>query len=112
MNLLMPPIGLRKTKAFAALIAAALALNACGGNTTEPLPREQFIEVMAELRRAAHGASPEEFEARKAVILQDANVSDSALVQYVRAHAGRLDQMAEVWDSVNARLQAAEDSLR
>lgn len=94
-------------------IAALFVLASCRGEQPiEPMPRETFIEVIVELRRATTGAATQaEFEARKAEILESANVTDSALVEYVRLHGRVLEHMAEVWDSVNARLRAAEDSI-
>ncbi|MGH7578141.1 MAG: hypothetical protein ACREM1_23870 [Longimicrobiales bacterium] len=93
--------------------AAMLALTGCRGEQpVEPMPRETFVEVIVELRRAAtENASQAEFDARKAEILEEANVTDSALVEYARLHGRQLEHMAAVWDSVNARLRAAEDSI-
>lgn len=95
------------------ILAAPIVLAGCRSEQpVEPMPRETFVEVMAELRRAvSQNPSQAEFEARKAEILAEANVTDSALVEYVRLYAHRLDHMAEVWDSVNAKLRAAEDSI-
>ena len=41
-----------------------------------------------------------------------ANVTDSALVLYVRAHAGETDFLAELWDSVAARVRPSADSMQ
>lgn len=76
-----------------------------------PMARETFIDVMVELRRASsQNLTQEEFEARKGEILTEANVTDSVLVEYARVYGGQLEHMAEVWDSVNARLRVVEDS--
>lgn len=95
-------------------VAAVLVLASCHDEqAVEPMPRETFVEVIVELRRAAtQNPTQAEFEARKEEILEEANVTDSALVEYVRLHGHELERMAEVWDSVNARLRAAEDSIR
>jgi hypothetical protein len=105
-RLRVPAIVLSMTLAFTVL--------ACDGTeAVEPMPRDTFIGVMVELRRAASEAgSQAEFDVRKAEILARANVTDSTLTAYVRAHARELDHMAEVWDSVHARLRAAEDSIQ
>jgi hypothetical protein len=95
------------------VLAAVFALVDCGdGAPVGPIPRVTFIQVVAELRRAAMEASSEEdFQARKERILSDAGVTDSLLVEYVRVHGGRLEHMAEVWDSIDVRVQAVEDTL-
>ena len=76
-----------------------------------PMSRETFIDVMVELRRAAaQDTSQAAFEASKGRILEAAGVTDSALIEYVRLNAARIEFMAEVWDSVDARLIAAPDT--
>lgn len=73
--------------------------------------RETFIQVIVALRRAnAEAGSQAEFEREKASILEDVGVTDSALLEYVRGHD--LKYMASVWDSIEARLRPAEDSIR
>lgn len=94
-------------------LAPLLVLVACRQPAPhEPMPRETFIHVMVELRRAAQESpSQAEFEARKEAILAEAGVSDSALVAFVRAHEGRLDYLSALWDSVDARLRAGPDTI-
>ncbi|MGH7574425.1 MAG: hypothetical protein ACREM1_04745, partial [Longimicrobiales bacterium] len=97
------------------VVFAFLGVLVLGGCRSEqpvgPMPREAFIDVMVELRRAAsQDLTQEEFGARKAEILTEANVTDSVLVEYARVYGGQLEHMAEVWDSVNARLRVVEDS--
>lgn len=94
-----------------ALIGLFAAGSCRGEQPVEPMPQETFVEVIVELRRAVtQNPTQAEFEARKAEILEEANVTDSALVEYARVHGHQLDHMAQVWDSVNAKLRAAEDS--
>lgn len=98
--------------ALSAVVAALVLVGCRDEQPVGPMPRETFIEVMVELRRVvAENPTQAEFEARKAEILEEANVTDSALVEYARVHGRELEHMAEVWDSVNARLRAAEDTI-
>jgi hypothetical protein len=100
----------------ALLVAAAVGALSCDASAPiEPMPRETFIEVMAELRVAARTADAQpEFEQRRRQILEDAGVTDSALVAFVRMHGRDLPLLAEVWDSVEARIGArlGEDADR
>lgn len=93
----------RRAVTGAVLVAGLLA---CGGAApNEPMTRDTFVQVMVDLRRAAAAAaSQEEFAARRAEILRQAGVSDSALLEYTRVHAGELDHMSALWDSIDARL--------
>jgi hypothetical protein len=97
--------GARWRRALSAAIVVVGPL-ACGeAAPNEPVTRDTFVQVIVDLRRAAAGASSQqEFEARRAEILRQAGVSDSALVEYARVHAGELDYMSAVWDSIDARL--------
>lgn len=77
------------------------------------LATETYIDVMVALRRAqTYETTPAEFAARRAEILREAGVTDSVLVQWARAHGGDVTLLAAVWDSINARLMAVEDSAR
>jgi hypothetical protein len=77
------------------------------------LDPETFIDVMVELRRAhERGGSTAEFEARRDSILQEAGVTDSTLVQWVRTRQADVGFLTALWDSVNARLIATRDTLR
>lgn len=77
-----------------------------GAPAIEP---ETYVDVMVALRLADNQTSSEaEFVERREQILRDAGVTDSVLVQWVRAHGQDLRLMAELWDTINARLNAAE----
>ena len=91
-----------------------VALPACEREPQGPdLRAETYIDVMVELRRAhTPQMSPAEFEAKRAEILAEAGVTDSLLVQWARAHGRDVALMSAVWDSINARLTAAEDPAR
>jgi len=71
------------------------------------MDREAFIEVMVALRKEAV-ASPDSlvFDARRAAILADAGVTDSALYGFVRAMERRPDEMSAIWDVIDARVNA------
>ena len=79
----------------------------CGGAApSEPMSSETFIEIVVSLRRAAYQATPEQFEASKAEILSEHGVTDSMLTAYVQRHGRDIPMMAEIWDSIDARLAA------
>lgn len=96
---------------------AALLLSACGGGTKAPMSRETFETVIADLRAAELQTDSAGFEARRAQILGAAGVTDSLLLEFVRAHEGDLEFMTDVWVAIDRRVNAppggdpAEDSL-
>ena len=76
----------------------------------EPMTRDTFVQVIVDLRRAALEAeSQAAFEARKAEILRQAGVTDSALLAYTRVHAGELEFMTALWDTIDARLNTFQE---
>lgn len=87
-------------------------LGACAEEPQGPdLETDTFIDVMVQLRRAqTYQTTPAEFEQRRAEILREAGVTDSVLVQWARVRGTDVTFMAEVWDSINARLVTAADS--
>lgn len=98
-----------------ALFGLVLGLTVVGACAEEPqgpdLDTDTFIDVMVQLRRAqTWETTPAEFEQRRAEILREAGVTDSVLVQWARARGTDVTFMAEVWDSINARLVTAADS--
>lgn len=75
------------------------------------MSRETFVEVMVELRKAAlQDTSQSAFEVSRTRILERAGITDSLLLEYVRLHASRVEVLAEIWDSVDARLIAPPDT--
>jgi hypothetical protein len=89
-------------------LAIALVF-ACQEQLVEPMPREKFIEVMVALRNANQTAtSASDFDARKAEILAKAGVTDSLLLEFVRAQGGNEKSLALLWDSINARLNVPD----
>ena len=87
--------------------ACALLLGGCSASEEAPaLSEEDFVGAYAELRRAeasADGAA--EFEQLKAEILARYDTSEEELMAFVASREGDPGAMAEVWDSVQARLQ-------
>lgn len=97
--------GARWRRAVIGAVAVAGQFGCGSAAPNEPMTRDTFVEVMVDLRRAAaESASQQEFEARRSEILRQAGVSDSALLEYTRVHAGELDYMSALWDSIDARL--------
>lgn len=88
---------------------AALALiQACGFGVPardSGISREEFIEAYAALRQAARDAgSFDDFEDRKRTILEERGVTAGDLVEFARAHGGDVPSMADLWDTLDARL--------
>lgn len=81
------------------------AATCTGGDPTAPMDRDEFIEVMIELRLAAREfTDPSAFDSRKAEILQNAGISDSTLVQFVRAHERDPEYMADIWEFIDEQV--------
>lgn len=98
---------------FARRLCGAAALLALGCGVTEPdrekrgraLSSEEFVAIYVELRRAEREASTaEEFEARKQEVLARHGTTPERLIEFVQAHGRDVRSMAEVWDSIEAKL--------
>lgn len=91
-------------------LGLVVALAACGEEPPFDAADEQFVATMVELRRAAEsaGADTARFEELRQSVLEERGVTPEELRAYVDAHAGNLDHMAIVWDSVSARLATPE----
>jgi hypothetical protein len=96
-----------------ALVSGLLIMTGgCGPPAAAPIGRDEFIDVMVELRKAAQQHRTEvAFDARKAVILRAAGVTDSALLAFVRAHEADPAFMSSVWEAIDARVNLPPDSL-
>jgi hypothetical protein len=95
-------------------VAGALFLLAgCERGVVEPMPRAKFIQVMVELRKAdQESTTPEAFSTKRAEILTRHGVTDSLLIAFVQAQQGDVNALAEVFDSINARLAVPADQPR
>jgi hypothetical protein len=90
-------------------VVLVLLLSGCGSEPIAPIDRDTFVQVMAELRDAGRTLSDTSaFDARRREILDAAGVTDSMLMAFVRIHAPNAEYMAEVWDSVDARVNPRE----
>jgi hypothetical protein len=92
----------------------AVLLAACPGSERATgagrLERDVFIDVMVELRRArSDAASADEFEERRAEILERYDLEADDLLAFVERHGHNVALMHQVWDSVQARLQRGPD---
>lgn len=93
------------------VVAAALLAAGCEAEPTEPVTREQFIDVMTEIRRIDMDTdAAAEFDTRRDSILRESGVTDSALVDFARLHGREIGFMSEIWDSIAKRL-ASEDTV-
>lgn len=103
----------RVSRGLAALLLGAM-LAACTREAAGPqLEPETYVDVMVALRRAhRQTATPAEFQARRQAILQEAGVTDSLLVQWVRSRGEDVELLTALWDSINARLASEVDSAR
>ena len=99
-----------------AAVLCLLILTACGGDeATEPaLSRDEFVEVIVDLREAERAVAEEDsaaelFAARKAEILERHGTSEEEIREYVRASTGDLQGMADTWEEISGRLGRAAD---
>jgi hypothetical protein len=77
------------------------------------LSAETYIDVMVKLRLAQdRSASETDFAERRDSILEEAGVTDSTLVQWVRGQGEDVIRLSAIWDSINSRLIAARDTFR
>jgi hypothetical protein len=90
-----------------------VVLGACRQGPAEPVTRDQYIDVMAALRKLdMEAATAAEFDQRRDSILSAAGVTDSMLVSFARRHARDLGSMAEIWDSIAMRLVVDDTIIR
>ncbi|HUH12520.1 MAG TPA: hypothetical protein VMK65_05400, partial [Longimicrobiales bacterium] len=101
-------------RSAAALLGACLLLSGCGRDAgAADLSAEQFVTVYTELRHAERvAADAGDFQSRKSDILARHDTSEEELMAFVAAHEEDVGFMAQVWDSVQARLQAPPDGVR
>ena len=102
---------MRHIVAWISLIAVLLP--ACDRSTTPPdtggLSRDQFIEVFIALRNAKKNAlTPADFEEQKRQILARAKITEAQFKNFGQAHAEDLKFMAEVWDTIQTRLDRGD----
>lgn len=97
---------------------AAVGLLAAGCGADRPtrenatIAPEAFIDTYVELRRAARGLQDSAaWEARKREILDARGVTEEALEAFVEARGTDVVFLKTLWDTIEARLQAA-DSLQ
>ena len=86
---------------FFALVMVAVSL-ACKPHASEGLDRDTFVDVIAELRKAAREyPDSSTFDQHKADLLREKGVTDSALADFVRIHNPDTRYMAQVWEAVD-----------
>ncbi|MFQ5538552.1 MAG: hypothetical protein ACE5GJ_13995 [Gemmatimonadota bacterium] len=94
-------------------VAGLLLLAACGSDVSAPggesVPsRETFITAYVELRSAALRSDDGILsDSARTDILGRLGVTDRQLLRFVEVHGEDVDFMKEVWDEVEARLDAA-----
>jgi len=112
------PHASRRPGALARALAVACLLgvagSGCGAETPAQeagarLTPERFVEVYVELRRAAR-ESPDTvtWEARKAEILRRHGTTPEALEAFADEHAADPAFLAALWDTIKARVEAAD----
>lgn len=86
-----------------------LALACAGGEATPsaPIDRETFVETYVDLRIAALEQMDLQIRAQdRNRILDERSVTEEDLLAFVEAHGGDVPFMQQVWDDVEARIQA------
>jgi hypothetical protein len=89
-----------------AIVFLALLPGCAGQDGTTGISDTQFLDAMTELRQAAllAGQDTAQFMELRAEVLERQGVTESELRAYVAARSRDLSHMAEMWDSVGARL--------
>ncbi len=103
----MTPLSGMRNFAASALLCALVA---CGGEqpseTPETIAREIFVETYVELRLAALRAPDGRIsQSARDEILAAAGVSDADLLEFVDAHAPRVQFMVDVWGEIDDTLR-------
>ena len=94
------------------LLAAAIGLAACGDGSpsaadADNLNRETFIATYVDLRAAAVRSEDMALsDADRAEILARHGVTEEQLTGFARLHGKDVEFMREVWDEVEARMDA------
>ena len=98
---------------FVPICALALGAACADAGTEPPISDETFVEVMVALRRAAltHAEDLPAFEAEKAAILEQAQVTDSTLQRYVQLRADEPERLRDVFAAVRDSLRPAIDTV-
>lgn len=70
----------------------------------------EFVDVVVAIRKAEQEARYEDsaavvFDRLKAGILEERDVTEEEIREFVRIHSGDFDVMSEVWDSITQRLK-------
>lgn len=105
-------LGYTGLKRNASSLVIGVLLLGCAKANPRPLASgltvKQFVEVYVALRQAQIAArTPAEFETAKQKVLQQAGVSEETLEQFIAEHAGEVNMMANVWDTIANRLTNA-----
>ncbi len=82
------------------------------GTSATRLDPSEFVDIMVELRAAERALQPSDstvatFEERKQEILSRHHVTEADVRRFMEVHAGDLQLMAEVWDSITQQLRYA-----
>lgn len=102
------PMGtLRRAAALLALVLAACSPDTAAPASTTTVERETFIATYVDLRTTVVRAEAHELsdEARAAVLARH-GVTEEDLLSFVETHGGNVAFMRQVWDEVEARLDA------
>lgn len=104
--------GTLKNRLLPVLTSAVALLAGCGGDAAAPadataIDRETFIAAYVDLRTAAvRSESPEIPDGERAAVLARHGVTEEDLLGFAEAHGRDVAFMREVWDEVEARLDA------
>jgi hypothetical protein len=86
------------------LLAATLALAACGGDETPAgvIPQEKFVAANVAVRSLPEGATPQE----RAAALRKHGVTEVQLKAWVHGHVREPETLAKAWEQIAFKLDS------
>lgn len=101
------PSALRRAAALLALVAAACSPDTAAPASGTTIDREAFIATYVDLRTTVVRAEAHELsDEDRSAVLSRHGVTEEDLLSFVETHGGNVAFMRQVWDEVEARLDA------
>lgn len=94
-----------RTLALFVLLMAAGGAAGCGGGSTEPIPRETFIEAYITLRTTALRNETGELDPiSRDRILEERGLTVQDLLHFVEVHGRDVPFMGELWEEIDSEV--------